>query len=220
MRNGDVIDVSNPVEMPDPVKIKQWEEAYWDTTIMTPKDYFKEVHTLCTNKRGEQTSQEFIEDNVIMKYSIPLSEMIDDFFDVLKSISSGYASIEYKVKEFRPTELEQVIFHLNGESVDALTFLVFKEKARQFAQYYTNKLIDILPRQQISIAIQAKIGGKVICRGDIKAFRKNVTARWHGGGDPTRKRKLLENQKRGKKLMRSLGKINVEPDVFFKLLKK
>lgn len=112
-----------------------------------------------------------------MKYSIPLSEMIDDFFDVLKSLSSGYASIEYKVKEYRPTEIEQVIFYLNGDAVDALTFLVYKPKARDFALYYTNKLKDILPRQQISIAIQAKIGGKVICRGDIKAFRKNVTAR-------------------------------------------
>lgn len=160
-----------------------------------------------------------MEDQVKMVYDLPIAEMIEDFFDILKSITSGYASLEYKPKEYRLTSLSKVIFYLNGEPVDALTFLVFKENARPFAKRYCEKLKDILPRQQFHVAIQAKIGGKIIARSTLKSYRKDVTAKLYGG-DNTRRTKLLDKQKRGKKLMRQLGKINVSSDVFFELLKK
>lgn len=166
MNNGEVKDIDNPVDAPDPVLIDHWEEAICEATIMAPRQYYDAISNI-----GENISQEFLDEQVMLKFHIPLTEMIGDFFDVLKSSTSGYASVEYKVIGFRPTELVKVVFHLNGEAVDALTFLVYKDKARKFAAHYATKLRDILPRQQFAIAIQAKIGPKVVAREDVKAYR-------------------------------------------------
>ena len=181
---------------------------------MIPREYLEPLSYL-----GYPEHQEFLDDQVLLIYRIPLSQMIGNFFDRLNSATSGYASIEYKIIGHEPCDLVKVIFHLNGEPVDALTFLVYREKARQFSLHYARKLKTILPPQQFAVAIQAKIGGKIICRESIKALRKDVTAKLYGG-DNTRRTKLLDKQKKGKIIMRQLGKINVNADVFFKLLKR
>lgn len=219
LKNGTVLDIENPTDTPSGEFIQEWQEMYLETTIMTPREYYDNIHSLCTIKRGVQVSQEFMEDHVKMRYDIPLAEVIENFFDILKSVSSGFASMEYKPSGYRPTRLQQVTISLNGDPVDALTFLVFKDDAVDFARKYCLKLKELLPRQQFVVPIQAKVGGKVIARETLKAYRKDVTAKLYGG-DRTRATKLLDKQKRGKKLMRQIGRIHVDSDVFFQLLKK
>jgi len=209
-----MITIDNPVDSPDAALIDHWEEAICDARILSPREYYDAISNF-----GNRVKHEFYDDQVIVDFEIPLSEMIGNFFDHLKSATSGYASVEYSVKEFRRCDLDLVIFHLNGDPVDALTFLVYKDKARKFSENYAKRLKEILPPQLFAVAIQAKVGGKIIARESIKALRKDVLAKLYGG-DQTRKDKLLKKQKKGKKLMRTLGKIEVKPDVFFKLLKK
>lgn len=163
---------------------------------------------------------EFLNDSKVVNYTfeIPLAELITDFFDRMKSCSSGYASLDYDFKKFEEADIVKVAFALNGDSVDALTFLIHESRAVDFAKSYCRKLKELLPAQLFKVAIQGKIGGKVIAREDIKAVRKDVTAKCYGG-DVTRKRKLLEKQKRGKKRMRMLGNVPVDSEVFLGLLK-
>ena len=154
-----------------------------------------------------------------MVYTIPLSELIINFFDALKSVSQGYASLDYEHKEYRPADISIVRFHLNGDPIDALTFLVHQERSLNFAKGYAVKLKNLLPSQLFKVAIQAKVGGKIIAREDVKAQRKDVTAKCYGG-DITRKKKLLEKQKKGKKQMRMLGSVPVDASLFLGLLKQ
>ena len=153
-----------------------------------------------------------------MVYELPLSELVTDFFDTLKSLSQGYASLDYEHNRYEQSDIKKVVFHLNGDPVDALSFLVHEQRARTFARGYAKRLKEILPAQLFKIAIQAKVGGTIISREDVKALRKDVTAKCYGG-DITRKRKLLDKQKKGKKAMRMLGSVPVGADVFLKLLK-
>jgi GTP-binding protein LepA len=185
--------VDNPLEAPPEENVEQWHEAIVSATIITPAEYAKGIKTLCDERRGVMTAQEFLNNSKVVNftYDMPLSELITDFFDKMKSLSSGYASLDYDFKKYEPSDIVKVVFHLNGEPVDALTFLIHNSRAVDFSKGYCRRLKELLPAQLFKIAIQGKIGGKVIAREDIKAVRKDVTAKCYGG-DVTRKRKLLE----------------------------
>lgn len=219
MTDGSVVIVENPVDAPNKEKIDYWEEAIADVTIFTPLEYMNSIKSLVNRKRGVPEDEEFIGDDAIsMKFKIPLSEMIIDFYDSLKSMSKGYASMEYKINDFQPAPIDMVVFHLNGDPVDALTFLVHTDRVRSFSMNYARKLKELIPSQQYSVAIQAKVGKKVVARETVKAVRKNVTAKCYGG-DQTRKNKLLDRQKKGKAQMRMLGTVKVTSQTFLGLLK-
>ena len=215
-----LIRVDNPTEAPRTELIKYWKEAICTATIITPRDFLKEIKKLCENRRAICDSEEFMSGGKVvnLRYKIPLSELISDFFDQLKSQSQGYASLDYEHSHYEKSEIKKVTFYLNNEPVDALTFLVHSERTIQFSKGYARRLKEILPPQLFKIAIQAKVGGKVVAREDIKALRKDVTAKLYGG-DVTRRMKLLNRQKKGKKEMRMLGAVPVNSDIFLKLLK-
>lgn len=215
-----LIRVDNPMEAPKPELIKFWKEAMVSATIITPREFQREIKKLCESRRGYCKSEEFMSNGKVVnfQYELPLSELISDFFDQLKSQSQGYASLDYEHSHYERSDIRKVTFHLNGDPVDALTFLVHESRMIHFAKGYAKKLQEILPPQLFKIAIQAKVGGKIIAREDIKALRKNVLAKLYGG-DQTRKDKLLKRQKKGKKEMRMMGTIPVTSDTFLKLLK-
>jgi GTP-binding protein LepA len=218
-KKGDPIVVRNPVDLPDPTMVDYVEEPYIQAQVITKPEYIGAIMTLCMEKRGSLTKQTYLtQDRVELHFDIPLAEIVFDFYDRLKSISRGYASFDYAPIDYRDTDLVRLDIKLNGENVDALSALVHRDKAEAFGRKICKKLKDLLPRQQFVIAIQAAIGGKIIARETISAMRKDVTAKCYGG-DITRKRKLLEKQKEGKKRMRQFGKIEVPQKAFLDVLK-
>ena len=218
-KQGGVQEVHNPGGMPDPTLIDHIEEPYIDASIITATDYIGPIMTLCLGKRGELVKQDYISGNrVELHYKMPLGEIVIDFYDKLKSISKGYASFDYHQSGFRPSKLVKLDILLNGESVDALSTLTHFDNAYDLGRRMCEKLKELIPRQQFEIAIQAAIGAKIIARETIKAVRKDVTAKCYGG-DVSRKRKLLEKQKRGKKRMKQIGTVEVPQKAFLAVLK-
>ena len=219
LADGTTKEVENPAEMPDASSIKDIKEHYVKASIMVPNDYVGPVMELCQRKRGIFETMEYLSDtrvNVI--YHIPLSEIIFDFFDKLKSSTRGYASLDYEIDDYKPSKLVKIDILLNGDKVDALSFIAHKDFAAERGRDITSKLKKIIPRQNFEIPIQAAIGSKIIARTNIKAYRKDVTARIHTG-DPDRRAKLLEKQKRGKKRMKAVGKVDIPQEAFMAVLK-
>ena len=218
-RNGETIYVDNPANYPSPDEIDTAYEPFVKASIITPSDYLGGIMDLCKERRGVFLDMKYIDTTrVELHYVLPLNEIIYDFFDALKSRSKGYASLDYEFDEYRPSKLVKLDFLLNGEQVDALSFIVFEENAYARARKITERLKENIPRQMFEIPIQAAIGTKVIARETVKAMRKDVLAKCYGG-DITRKKKLLEKQKEGKKKMRKLGSVEVSPEAFMAVLK-
>ena len=218
-KHGVMKEVHNPAGMPDATEIDHIEEPYIRASIITRTDYIGSIMTLCLGKRGELVKQEYVSgDRVELYYDMPLAEIVIDFYDKLKSISKGYASFDYHPIEFRPSKLVKLDILLNGEPVDALSTLTHVDNSVTFGRRMCEKLKELLPRQQFDIAIQAAIGAKIIARETVKQVRKDVTAKCYGG-DISRKRKLLEKQKRGKKRMKEIGNVQVPQKAFLAVLK-
>ncbi|MCI2128237.1 MAG: translation elongation factor 4 [Sphaerochaeta sp.] len=219
MKNGEELEVDNPMEYPDPSRIESAEEPYIRANIITPTQYVGPVMTLCMEKRGSQTGMNYLDEKrVELVYSMPLSEVLFDFYDRLKSISRGYASFDYEVEEYKPTELVRMDILVNGEPVDALSQLVFKANAQSRGRQICERLKDELPRQQFKIAIQAALGSTIIARETVSPYRKDVIAKCYGG-DISRKRKLLEKQKEGKKRMQMVGNVEIPQHAYLAVLK-
>jgi GTP-binding protein LepA len=216
--SGEVIEVDNPAKLPEPSHIGEIEEPYVRGSVFVPTEYMNPVYKLAQEKRGEHKSLEYIGKRVHITFDFPLAEIIVDFYDTLKSLSKGYASFDYDLIEFRPSELVKLDILLNGEPVDALSVIIHREKAFEKGKALVEKLRAVIPRQMFDVAIQAAIGSRVIARETVKAIRKNVTAKCYGG-DITRKRKLLEKQKEGKKRMKQLGKVEIPQEAFLSVLK-
>ncbi|HHY64755.1 MAG TPA: elongation factor 4 [Clostridiaceae bacterium] len=217
--NGEVIELDNPTNMPDPSQIESMEEPIVEASIMTPTEYVGNIMELCQERRGVYLGMEYIESTrVILKYEMPLNEIIYDFFDALKSRSKGYASLDYELKGYKESNLVKLDIRLNNEVVDALSFIVHADKAYARGRRMAEKLKENIPRQMFEIPIQACIGNKIIARETVKAYRKDVLAKCYGG-DITRKKKLLEKQKEGKKRMRQVGSVEVPQEAFMSVLK-
>lgn len=217
--DGAVKELENPADLPDLTKIEKLEEPYVKLSLHTPPEYIGGILKLCEDRRGMQIKMEYITDSkVIIEYRLPLNEMVMDFYDKLKSISKGYASMEYELIGFEEADLVKLDILINGESVDALSIIVHRSKATTRGRALAAKLKELIPRQQYQIAIQAAIGAKIVARETLGALRKDVTAKCYGG-DITRKRKLLEKQKEGKKRMKSVGKVDVPQEAFLAILK-
>ncbi|MDO4949163.1 MAG: translation elongation factor 4, partial [Bacteroidales bacterium] len=218
-KQGMMKEVHNPSGMPDPTMIDHIEEPYIRASVITATTYIGPIMTLCLGKRGELVKQDYISGNrVEIFYDLPLGEIVIDFYDKLKSISKGYASFDYHMNGFRPSKLVKLDMLLNGEPVDALSTLTHVDNAETFGRRMCEKLKELIPRHQFDIAIQAAIGGKIIARETVKQVRKDVTAKCYGG-DVSRKRKLLEKQKRGKKRMKQIGNVEVPQKAFLAVLK-
>jgi GTP-binding protein LepA len=217
--DGQVIMVDNPTNMPDPAEIEMMEEPIVSATVITPSEYIGAVMELCQERRGIYLNMDYIEETrVELHYELPLNEIIYDFFDALKSRTKGYASLDYEIKEYRPSKLVKLDILLNGEIVDALSFILHEDNAVKRGRAITKKLKEVIPRQQFEIPIQAAIGSKIIARQTQSALRKDVLAKCYGG-DISRKRKLLEKQKEGKKRMRKVGSVEVPQEAFMAVLK-
>ncbi len=218
-KRGEMLEVHNPAGLPDPTLIDHIEEPYIRASVITASDYIGPIMTLCLGKRGELVKQEYISGNRMeLIFDMPLGEIVIDFYDKLKSISKGYASFDYHIHDFRESKLVKLDILLNGESVDALSTLTHVDNAVTFGRRMCEKLKELIPRQQFDIAVQAAIGAKIIARETIKAVRKDVTAKCYGG-DISRKRKLLEKQKKGKKRMKQIGSVEVPQKAFLAVLK-
>ncbi|MGE5632456.1 MAG: translation elongation factor 4 [Caulobacteraceae bacterium] len=217
--NGEMLEVSNPTNMPTPQEIEYMEEPVVKATIMTPTEYVGAIMELCQGRRGTFKDMQYMEEKrAILHYELPLNEIIYDFFDALKSRTKGYASLDYELKGYQRSELVKLDILLNGETVDALSFIVHKDKAYARGRAMTEKLKEAIPRQMFEIPIQAAIGTKIIARETVKAMRKDVLAKCYGG-DITRKKKLLEKQKEGKKRMRQVGSVELPQEAFMSVLK-
>ena len=216
---GEIIHVDNPSKLPPPNYIDRIEEPYIIATIITPDEFLGAIMQLTQEKRGVQKGIEYIgEKRVMITYELPLNEVVLDFYDRLKSISKGYASMDYEYLDYRISNLIKLDILLNGDPVDALSSIIHKDKAYYHGKELAEKMKEIIPRQMFEVAIQAAIGGKIIARETVKALRKNVIAKCYGG-DITRKRKLLERQKEGKKRMKQIGKIELPQETFMAVLK-
>ena len=219
MKNGETIEIDNPLEYPEVMRIDSVEEPYIQANIITPTAYVGPIISLCLEKRGYQTNMNYLDEKrVELIYEMPLAEVLFDFYDRLKSISRGYASFDYDVIGYRKTDLVRLDILVNGESVDALSQLVFKDNAQQRGRQVCERLKNEIPRQQFKIAIQGAIGGTIISRETISAYRKDVTAKCYGG-DISRKRKLLEKQKEGKKRMKMVGNVEIPQSAFLAVLR-
>lgn len=215
---GEILKIDNPAKLPDPSKILEMREPIVEAHILVPQEYLGNIITLCIEKRGVQTRMQYLGSQVSVAYELPMNEVVLDFFDKLKSVSRGYASLDYHLKRFQAADLVRMDILINSESVDALAFIVHRDKAYQRGRDITSKMKEIIPRQMFDVAIQAALGGQIIARTSVKALRKNVTAKCYGG-DITRKRKLLEKQKKGKKRMKSVGKVDIPQEAFLAILK-
>ena len=219
LHKGEVLDVENPSLFPDPTQIARREEPFVMAQIHAPSEYLGGLLKLCEDKRGEQQGLEYIASNkIILRYKIPLNEMILDFYDQLKSLSRGYASMDYELIGYEEADLVKMDILLNGEAVDALSVIVHRSQVQQKGRHLVKRLKELIPRQQFQVAIQAAIGSKIIARETLGAYRKDVTAKLYGG-DVTRKQKLLKKQKAGKKRMKSIGRIEVPQKAFMALMK-
>ncbi len=218
MNDGSMIELHNPADMPDPVKIDHMEEPWIKATIMAPDDYLGGILKLCEERRGIQQNLTYAGARAMVVYELPLNEVVFDFYDRLKSISQGYASFDYQIIEHRPGNLVKMQILVNDEPVDALSIVVHRDKAETRGRMMCEKLKDLIPRHMFKIPIQAALGGRVIARETISAMRKDVTAKCYGG-DASRKRKLLDKQKKGKKKMRQFGRVEIPQEAFIKALK-
>ncbi len=217
--DGSVVRVDNPHNYPDPASIEEASEPYVNVTIITPQEFVGNIMPLCQDRRGEYKNMQYLDSRLVeLHYLMPLNEIIYDFFDTLKARTKGYASLDYELADYRPSELVKVDMLLNGEQVDALSFIAHKDKAYPRARKLCEKLKENIPRQLFEIPVQAAIGGKIIARETVKALRKDVLAKCYGG-DITRKKKLLEKQKEGKKKMRQLGTVQIPTEAFLAVLK-
>ncbi len=218
LTNGDMMVMHNPADMPDISRIAKIEEPWVRATILTPDTYLGGILQLCTERRGIQRDLTYVGDRAMAVYDLPLNEIVFDFYDRLKSLSRGYASFDYELADYAASDLVRVNIMVHGEQVDALAFLAHRSQAERRGRQICERLKDLIPRHQFKIPIQASIGGKIIAREDIAAFRKDVTAKCYGG-DITRKRKLLEKQKEGKKRMRQFGEVEIPQNAFIQALK-
>jgi GTP-binding protein LepA len=218
LKNGEIIEVDNPSALPDLSKIEQILEPIIDANMLMPEEYIGAVMTLCMEKRGIQKNIQYLGRQVMLHFELPLNEVVMDFFDRLKSVSRGYASLDYDVKEYRVTDMVKVDVLINGEPVDPLAILVHRDQSVYRGRELVKRMRELIPRQMFDVAIQAAIGSKVISRETVKALRKNVTAKCYGG-DLSRKRKLLEKQKDGKKRMKQIGSVEIPQEAFLAVLK-
>ncbi len=218
LHNGEVLEVDNPAKLPDVSTVKEIREPIIEAHILVPQEYLGNVITLCIDKRGVQTKMQYMGKQVSLSYEMPMSEVVLDFFDRLKSVSRGYASFEYEFKRFQTEPLVKLDVLINGDRVDALSLIVHKDISQNRGRELVEKMKELIPRQMFDIAIQAAIGSKIIARSSVKALRKNVTAKCYGG-DISRKRKLLEKQKAGKKRMKQVGNVDIPQDAFLAVLK-
>ena len=215
---GEVLDVDNPSRLPDPGTITEIREPIAEATILVPKDYLGNVISLCIERRGIQKAMQFVGNQVSLTYQIPMNEVVMDFFDRLKSVSRGFASLEYNFQRFEKAPLTKLDILINGDRIDALALIVHRDNAQARGRQITEKMSELIPRQMFDVAIQAAIGGHIIARATVKALRKNVLAKCYGG-DISRKKKLLEKQKAGKKRMKQLGSVEVPQEAFLAVLR-
>jgi GTP-binding protein LepA len=218
LRDGSTMELHNPADMPDPTQIESMEEPWIKATIIVPDEYLGTVISLCTEKRGRQEEMNYIGNRVMLVYKLPLNEIVFDFYDRLKSCSKGYASFDWQVDEYLPSDLAKVNILVNAEPVDALSLILYRGRAESRGREVCTRLKDLIPRHMFNIPIQAAIGGKIIARETISAMRKDVTAKCYGG-DISRKRKLLDKQKAGKKKMRQFGSVDIPQSAFIAALK-
>jgi GTP-binding protein LepA len=217
MRGGEVLEIENPAKLPELSKIEEIREPIITTTILAPQDYVGSVMTLCNQKRGVQKNMQYMGRQVMLTYEMPMNEVVMDFFDKLKSVSRGYASMDYEFLEFRTSDLVKVDILINGEKVDALSVIVHRANSQYRGREVAAKMRELIPRQMFDVAIQAAIGAQIIARENVKALRKNVLAKCYGG-DISRKRKLLEKQKAGKKRMKQVGNVEIPQEAFLAIL--
>jgi GTP-binding protein LepA len=217
MRDGTVLNIENPAKLPDLSRVAEIREPVITATILVPQDYVGPVLTLCTERRGVQRNMQYVGRQVMLSYELPLAEVVLDFFDRLKSVSRGYASLDYEFKEFRTADVVKLDILINGERVDALSVMVHRANAQYRGREVVTKMRSLIPRQMFDVAIQAAIGAQIIARESVKALRKNVLAKCYGG-DVTRKRKLLEKQKAGKKRMKAVGSVEIPQEAFLAIL--
>jgi GTP-binding protein LepA len=217
LRDGSVQRIENPAKMPDPAKVEEIREPVITTTIFAPQEYVGAIITLCTQKRGVQKNLQYHGRQVMLTYEMPLNEVVMDFFDKLKSASRGYASLDYEFKEYRAADMVKLDILINGERVDALSLMVHRENATYRGRDLVTRMRELIPRQMFDVAVQAAIGAHIIARETVKALRKNVLAKCYGG-DVTRKKKLLEKQKAGKKRMKQVGSVEIPQEAFLAIL--
>jgi len=218
LKSGDTVYVDNPSKLPDLASIAEMREPIVQANILVPQDHLGNVIALCIEKRGVQRDMQFLGSQVQVRYDLPMSEVVLDFFDRLKSVSRGYASFDYEFKDYRESDLVKMDIKINGDLVDALSFIVHRDKAYRVARNLVDKLRENIPRQLFEVRIQAVLGSKVIASAKIPPLRKDVLAKCYGG-DVTRKKKLLEKQKKGKKRMKQLGKVEIPQEAFLSILK-
>ncbi len=218
MKDGSIVNLHNPTDMPDPVKVENISEPWIKATIIVPEEFLGSVLELCTSKRGIQLNMSYAGNRPLVEYKLPLNEVVFDFYDRLKSITKGYASFDYEITGYEINNLVKVGILINGDPVDALSLIVHKDRSEQRGRALCERLKDLIPRQQFKVAIQAAIGGKIIARETVASFRKDVTQKLYGG-DVTRKNKLLDKQKKGKKRMRQFGKVDIPQNTFLNALK-
>ncbi len=218
MTDGTMMEMHNPADMPDPVKIDRIEEPWISATILVPDEYLGSVLKLCEDRRGRQKDLSYAGSRALVVYELPLNEVVFDFYDRLKSVTSGYASFDYKIIGYEPGDLVKMTILVNAEPVDALSMVVHRSRSQQRGRVMCEKLKELIPRHLFQIPIQAAIGGRIIARETISAMRKDVTAKCYGG-DVTRKRKLLDKQKEGKKKMRQFGRVEIPQEAFIAALK-